>query len=255
MTRIPDPYDLFARFYDSWQAGFTKPFSEAILPFYEGEILRRGVPERSLIDIACGTGTFLSAWNRRHPDWALIGTDGSQGMLRVARRKKTPARLLQARMEETRLPTPVGAAVSVFDSVNHILRISDLRRAFRAIAGLILPGGLFVFDINDERAFTRLFSGSWTIESEGFFTSITATWKGEIGTSRFVIFYSRRGRAWRRADIEIHERNWHAEEIRRAIVGAGLMVQRVRVIRPYPVREVDSPRSLWICRRPSRRVT
>lgn len=248
MTR--DPYDIFAAFYDSWQAGFTKPFSEAILPFYEDEIRRNGVPDRSLADIACGTGIFLSAWHRRSPGWRLLGTDGSSGMLRAARRKSVPARLLLAKMEETRLPAAVGAAVSVFDSVNHITQIRRLRRAFRSIAASVLPGGLFLFDLNDERAFARLFSGSWTIESEGFFASVTATQSGGIGTSRFVIFSNGMGRAWRRTNILIRERNWRGEEIRRALAEAGFTVLRVRSIRPYPAYEVDSPRTLWICRRP-----
>ncbi len=248
-----DPYDIFAAFYDSWQAGFTKPFSEAILPFYEREIRQRGVPDRSLADIACGTGIFLSAWHRRNPGWRLLGTDGSSGMLRAARRKPVPARLLLARMEETRLPAPVGAAVSVFDSVNHITQTGALRRAFRSIAASVLPGGLFLFDLNDERAFPRLFSGSWTIESEGFFASVTATQNGEIGTSRFVIFSNSGRHAWRRTDILIRERNWHADEIRRALAEAGFTLLRTRSIRPYPAHEVDSPRTLWICRRPPHR--
>ncbi len=255
MGRARNPYDVFARVYDAWQAGFTRPFSAAILPFYEREILSRAIPERSLADIACGTGTFLLAWNRAHPGWRLVGTDASAGMLAAARRKGTPGRLIRVPMQETRLPAPVGAAVCVFDSVNHLTRTADLRRAFRSIAATLLPGGLFLFDLNDERAFARLFSGSWTIQSPGLFVSVTATSEGSTGSSRFVIF-SRISRgvreAWSRSDLTIRERNWTAGEIRSAIGGAGLELLRTRRIRPYPPDQVDSPRTLWICRRPAR---
>jgi hypothetical protein len=153
-------------------------------------------------------------------------------------------------MEETRLPAPVGAAVAVFDSINHITRTQALRRAFRAIARSLLPGGLFLFDLNDERSFTRLFSGTWTIEADGLFVSVTADSKGVIGSSRFTIF-SRQGRSrWSRSEIEIRERNWESAEIRGAIRSAGLVPLRCRRVRPYPSSEVDSPRALWICRRP-----
>jgi len=254
-----NPYDLFARVYDAWQAGFTKPFSEAILPFYEREILRHGVPDRSLADIACGTGTFLRTWARRQPGWRLVGTDGSLAMIREARTKGVSARLIHATIEETRLPFPVGAAVSVFDSVNHVTRVADLRRGFRAIARSLLPGGLFLFDLNDDRAFTRLFSGHWTVESEGLFVSVTATSEGAFGASRFTIFSRERGgkngrRAgfWRRSEITIRERNWHRDEILAAIRGASFVLLSIRKLRPYPADEVDSPRTLWVCRRPHR---
>ncbi|MBD3162544.1 MAG: methyltransferase domain-containing protein, partial [Candidatus Eisenbacteria bacterium] len=138
LTAVADPYERFARVYDRWQAGYPQPFSKAILPFYEREILRRGVPARSLADLACGTGSFLVDWAARNGGWTLTGTDGSRAMLSVARGKlrkaKVPVRLIEQPLERTALPAPVGAAVCVFDSVNHLTRLPDLRRFFRAAA-------------------------------------------------------------------------------------------------------------------------
>jgi SAM-dependent methyltransferase len=248
-----DPYSTFARAYDAWQAGFSRPFSEAILPYYEQAIARNGVPEESIADIACGTGIFLRAWRGRHPEWRLIGTDGSPEMLRIARQKRIGARLLLMRIERTALPRPVGVAVSMFDSINHITRPRDLARGLSAISRSLLPGGLFIFDLNDEYAFPRLFSGSWTIESGDFFVSVTASSVGDLGTSRFTVFErdatSRRA-GWRRSDFAVTERNWHTQEIVEMVRAAGLLLIRTRRIRPYPVNEADTPRTLWICRKP-----
>lgn len=254
LSGVPDPYERFARFYDRWQAGYPRPFAEAILPFYEGEILRRGVPARSLADLACGTGAFLCEWARRHGDWRILGTDRSGEMLAIARSKlrdrESAARLLHQPLERIALPAPVGAAVCVFDSVNHVTRIADLRRFFRGTFRCILPGGLFLFDLNDERRFARLFEGTWTVESDGLFVSTTG-WTdgaGRRGRMRFTIF-ERLGRSWTRTEFSIEERNWRREEIERVLAEAGFLLLRVRRIDPFPPALVEAPRTLWICRR------
>lgn len=250
-----DAYSLFARVYDAWQASYPRAFADAILPFYASEILRRGVPERSLLDLACGTGTFLAGWERSRPGWRLIGVDVSAAMLRVARGKLRAAglrdaRLLRQPMEALAIPRKVGAVVCVFDSVNHLTRAEQIERTFRGVARALLPGGLFVFDVNDERAFPRLFTGTWNVESPCLFVSESsaydATWR--IGTMRFTIF-ERRGRNWRRTDSTIRERNWGRGEIEGALRDAGFLVPRARRIQPYPPEDVEAPRTLWVARR------
>lgn len=248
-----DPYDTFARVYDAWQAGYPKPFARAILPFYERELLRRPVPERSLADLACGTGTFIEAWAGRHEDWMLTGIDQSKGMLRAARRNlkwaRVKAKLLHQPLQELNLPRRVGAAVCVFDSLNHITQLKDIRRAFRATARALHPDGLFIFDINDERAFPRLFSGSWTVESAGLFVSIIASCRedGLRGSLRYTVFERRRG-SWSRSDFTIEERNWLRGEIEETLDLAGFDILRVRRIQPYSPSEIEAPRTLWTCR-------
>lgn len=253
-----DPYDLFAHVYDAWQAGYPKPFSEAVFPFYEREILRRGVPRLSLADFACGTGTFLRLWAARHPAWSLAGTDQSSPMLKLARSKLTTAgikaRLLRQSLQQVCLPEPVGAAVCVFDSLNHLLRLYDLRRCFRSVARGLLPGGLFLFDLNEERAFSRLFSGAWSVESRGLYVSAQASTSSDarIGTIHFTTF-RQAGRTWKRNNFDIKERNWRSPEVRSCLAASGLIVLRVRIVQPYPPAEVEAPRTLWVCRKPDPR--
>jgi SAM-dependent methyltransferase len=246
-------YDVFALVYDAWQAGFSKPFSETVFPYYEEEILFRGVPTKSLVDLACGTGTFLGQWRSRHPDWRLLGTDSSSGMLQVARKKLgrgAGVTLLHQELQETRLPEVVGAAVCVFDSLNHLTSLDDLRQSFLRIACNLAPGGLFLFDLNDEASFASLFEGSWTVESKYLHATITAshTPAGDYGALQFTVF-SPTGRLWRRHDFTVRERNWRSPDVRSALDEAGFLVHRVRRIHPYSPQEVEAPRTLWICRR------
>jgi SAM-dependent methyltransferase len=254
-------YSVFARFYDAWQSGFSLPFAEAILPFYEKEILRRGVPERSLLDLACGTGTFLAAWGERHPEWRRIGVDGSAAMLRVARRKLRdrggkPGRgsvpLLRQPMESVRVPGRVGAVVCVFDSVNHLTGERQLTGLARAVARSLHAGGLFLFDLNEERAFPRLFQDTWTVEAPDLFVTVSGSYDParSIGTMRFAAFERREGTsAWRRTNLAIRERNWRRPQVAGALAAAGLDVLRIRRIQPYPPEQVEAPRDLWIARK------
>lgn len=249
-----DPYETFAEVYDAWQAGYPRPFALAIYPYYEREILTRGTPERSIVDHACGTGTFLERWGREHPDWRLHGTDRSPRMLAQARRRLrlagVRARLLAQPMPSVSIPGQTGAAVCVFDSVNHLLRISDLRGFFSRAASSLLPGGLFLFDLNDERAFPRLLSGTWVVESPGLCVLAAGRTLGRsMGEQRFTIFRRDGGTRWRRWDVKILERNWGAGEVRPVLERSGLEILRVRRIDAYPGEDVDAPRTLWICRR------
>jgi SAM-dependent methyltransferase len=249
-----DPYDTFARIYDAWQAGYPRPFARAVLPFYERELMRRRVPERSLVDLACGTGAFLGIWGRRHADWSLFGTDQSRGMLRVARqslsRAGVTAQLLRQPLQELAMPRPVGAAVCIFDSVNHLTRLRDLRRFARMVARSLLPGGLFVFDVNDELAFPRLFSGNWTVETKSLYISITASCRadGLRGELRFTVF-EHHGRRWKRTNFAIAERNWRRQELMETLRAAGFTILRTRRIEPYSSEDTEAPRNLWSCRR------
>jgi hypothetical protein len=114
----------------------------------------------------------------------------------------------------------------------------------------LLPGGLFLFDLNDERLFPKLFTGGWTVEQRDLFVSVTGTYlsHGSRGTLHFNAF-ERRGRDWRRTDFSIRERNWRKKEVEVALRKAGLLLLRVRKIQPYPPDEVEAPRTLWICRK------
>lgn len=252
--RRTNPYDIFARVYDAWQAGFSKPFSEAIFPFYEREILARGAPHASLADLACGTGTFLDLWRKRHPDWTLTGTDQSSAMLAVARRRlgrRSPrANLLAQPLQGTRLSPSVGVIVCVFDSMNHILTPTELARTFRSVHQSLLTGGLFLFDVTDERKFSAFFEGTWTVETNDLHVTASAecTPDGLSGSIHFTTF-RREGTHWRRSDFDVRERNWTASDLRDAAADAGFTVLRVRRVQPYPPEEADPPRPLWILRR------
>ncbi|MEZ4647189.1 MAG: methyltransferase domain-containing protein [Candidatus Eisenbacteria bacterium] len=80
-----DPYSEFAAVYDRWQWLHTAPFSTAMIVRMEQALSEWGVPERSLLDLACGTGTLARWWSEEHPDWSVLGVDRSPAMVERAR--------------------------------------------------------------------------------------------------------------------------------------------------------------------------
>lgn len=107
---------------------------------------------RRVLDLACGTGNVLLELKRR--GFVVEGADYSAAMLRVAGRKVpsgTPLWCQDFRTLEIPSP-PFDAVVCLFDSLNYLLRLSDLQKAFRGVYRHLVPGGVFVFDMNAIRA-------------------------------------------------------------------------------------------------------
>jgi SAM-dependent methyltransferase len=98
---------------------------------------------RTLLDVACGTGThleYLSRW------FDSTGIDVSAGMLKVARRKLPRVHFVRARMEEFRLRQRFDAVTCLFSAIGYVRSESDLRRTIRNFATHLNPGGLAIVE-------------------------------------------------------------------------------------------------------------
>ena len=175
--RIPLRRGRYAEVYDdSGQITFTiKMIPSPSQPRQSGmEYLRDGVPNlqdllsghlvpgRSMLDLACGTGTV--AFSFAQQGWEVYGVDGSAGMLEQARRKaqdmEGPVALSQQDMRHFVLSHPVGLVNCLYDSLNYVLTLADLRQAFRRVRAALVPGGLFLGDLTRRLRWSR--SGATT---------------------------------------------------------------------------------------------
>ena len=105
-----------------------------------------------MLDLACGTGNVLQELLKR--GYAAEGADASAAMLHVAERKLPPDTLLWHQdARDLHLPTaPFDACVCLFDSLNYLLDLTQLQRAFDGIFRHLAPVGTFIFDVNAIRA-------------------------------------------------------------------------------------------------------
>ena len=99
-------------YYDRWQKSYGKDFSTLILPRLIASIRVHRISGRTMVDVACGTGTLALLMARR--GWEVFGVDASEGMLAQATEKlaglSLPVELFRQDMRELALPRPVHMA-------------------------------------------------------------------------------------------------------------------------------------------------
>jgi SAM-dependent methyltransferase len=78
----------------------------------------------------------------------VYAVDRSAAMLAQARRNCRAAGVcfLQQDLRCLRLPTPVDLITANFDTMNHVVRLADLREALGRVGENLRPGGHFYFD-------------------------------------------------------------------------------------------------------------
>lgn len=119
--------------------------------YIEKQFARCGLPGRTVLDLACGTGSLT--WELARRGYEMIGVDQSPDMLSQAAEKdweqaSIPPLFLCQPMEKLDLYGTIDACVCCLDSVNYVTDSKKLERAFSRVHLFLMPGGLFLFDIN-----------------------------------------------------------------------------------------------------------
>jgi ubiquinone/menaquinone biosynthesis C-methylase UbiE len=102
----------------------------------------------TVVDVGCGTGTFALALKERRPNARVIGVDGDEEILGLARAKPGASRIEWREGLAQELPVPDGSADAVTISlVLHHLLPADKRKALAEARRIVKPSGrLYVAD-------------------------------------------------------------------------------------------------------------
>lgn len=127
---------------------------------YVASLLRRHdcEPDR-LLELACGTGNASFALAKE--GYRITGYDASREMIRVAREKA--ARQdgdLRFGVRDLRDLSGVGvhgAAVCLYDSLNYLTSLDQVRQALGQVHGVLAEGALLIFDVCTEQNSLRHF--------------------------------------------------------------------------------------------------
>ena len=217
-----DSYEFLAGSYDAltYDVGY-----EGWADYLEKLFARSGAPVRTVLDLACGTGSLTRALALR--GYELIGVDQSEEMLAQAVEKcrglpgEAPIFLHQP-MERLDLYGTVDACVCCLDSVNYVTRPAALERAFERVRLFLEPGGLFVFDINTPEKLAALDGQIFLDENE----DVYCVWRCEYAPRRRICTYymdvfRRDGGLWQRG-VEIHrEYAYTPDELEAMLARAG----------------------------------
>ena len=222
-------YRRFAYVYDSMG---EDRFSERMVEYTRRLLARLRYNPRSVLDLACGTGTAAVLWARDCIDtWGL---DGSADMLEMARNKarenKVKIEFSQQNMTNFSLPRKFDLVTSYFDSLNYLLTPEDLIACFQAVKKVLYPGAYFIFDINTPEAMKILWDSQvYADENE----EMAWIWKNcyfpkakqaEVKATFFV----QSGNHWERFEETHAERGYTVTEIRGVLRAA-----RLREIKIY----------------------
>lgn len=144
-----------------------------------------GTPHAQLgqvLDLACGTGKVGSELRRR--GYSVVGVDLSEPMARQCAGQQPP--LPVAVMDATRLglrPQSLDLVVCLYDSLNYVLEPEGLRECFRRVWAALVPGGLFIFDLNTTRA---LREGLFTQRDLSPFSPVQYRWEAHWDAARKI---------------------------------------------------------------------
>ncbi len=174
-------YEFLAGCYDA----FTYDVDYAAWADYiEKHFKRRGLPGKTVLDLACGTGSLTRELALR--GYEMIGVDLSPEMLSEAAEKnrdvgEVPPMFLCQPMEKLDLYGTIDACVCCLDSVNYVTDPKKLQKALERVHLFLMPGGLFLFDVNTPEKLERLDGQVFLDETEDAY----CVWRAE---------YSRRSR-------------------------------------------------------------
>ena len=208
-------YDAIAELYDPWSLSVTED-----VPFYVAEARKTGGP---VVELGVGTGRI--AVPTAAAGVAVIGVDSSAGMLEVCRRRADEAdvaELLDLRLGDIADP-PVSERVPLvtcpFRSYLHLPDTPARLAALRATRDLLLPGGLFIFDVfAPDRDDIEETHGRWIEREPGIFER--ADWDAQKRTLKLSV----RGQA---GESSMRLAWISADEWREALQEAGFEVERV----------------------------
>ena len=199
--------------------------------FIEKLFARAAIPVRTVLDLACGTGTMTKLFTER--GYELIGVDISEEMLMAAREKTRdvlgiPPLFLHQSMPELDLYGTVDACICCLDSLNYLTRPRDVQRTLARLRLFIAPGGVLVFDVHAPRKMEALDGQVFLDERDGLYCVWRTEYRRRVKTLDYYldIFRLRRDGAWERSFEEHHQRAYTVSELTAWLDAAGFTAIR-----------------------------
>ena len=219
-------YESLALCYDEFTEDVSYPrwadFFEKLFAAHKTEV-------KSILDLACGTGTLSFIFAER--GYEVIGVDASPDMLSRATAKPCPdgaipPLFLCQDMQELDLYGTVDAAVSSLDSINYLDGFDALDATLSRLKFFINPNGLFLFDVNTEYKFR-------TIDGECFMRDgddDVCIWRAAYDEDEkrclmMVDVFKAEGELWSRSFEEHEEYAFSESEIKEALERNGFTLE------------------------------
>ncbi len=212
----------------------------ATVDFYLEILKREGVQPRTVVDLACGTGSVTEILARK--GYQVTGIDMSEEMLTEAMSKvmdmEEPPRFVCQKLQELTLPRGVDLAVCALDSLDYVTDPQDCQEAIRRVFKVLNPGGIFIFDVNTPEKL-RAMDGQVFLDEDD---DVYCVWRGEFDEETNICSYGmdlfqRQGNVWHRSFEEHREYAYSQAQLTLYLKAAGFTHIEV-----YADREFCKPR-------------
>ena len=213
---------------------------EATVAFYEEILKREGLRPRTVVDMACGTGSVSEILARK--GYEVTGVDLSEEMLTEAMMKtmdmENHPMFSCQNLRDLRLPKAVDMAVCALDSLDYITDPADCEAAIRRAYKVLNPGGIFIFDVNTPEKL-RAMDGQMFIDEDD---DVFCVWRGEFDEETNICSYGmdlfqREGEKWVRSFEEHQEYAYSQDQLMGYLKKAGFTSIEV-----YADRLFEAPR-------------
>lgn len=212
-----------------------------------------GIKPELVLELGCGTGNICIEMAVRGYD--MIGSDISGEMLSYAKNKSVSRQcdilFLNQDMTCFELYGTVDVIICMMDSINYILKKNDLKKMFKLVNNYLNPGGLFIFDINTEYKFNKIFADNVFHEIR---EDAAYIWENKYDKSKKVcrfdltLFLKKRD-VYERYDEIHYERAYTADEIKVLIESSGLQLAAVYDELSFKKPLSESERIFLICKK------
>lgn len=240
-------YGDFSAFYDALTADVNYPaWADYLLEVFD----RHGGARGQLLDLACGSGSLALELTARGVD--VIGVDGSQDMLAVAREKAedagAPVLFLCQDMRELDLYGTVDGAVCMLDSLSHVCDTADVGEILRRLGLFIAPDGLLVFDVNTPYKHREVLGDNAFVFEEDEFLCV---WRNHFSEAKCEVsmrldFFLEENGVYERYTDEVKERAYSMATWKKLLAEAGFDLLAVYGERSFDAPTADAERWVFV---------
>jgi SAM-dependent methyltransferase len=215
--QLRNAYDPFALIYNR---GMAEDFCGRALPVIT-KLLLTGVPSGAhILDLCCGSGQM--ARELTHRGYHVVGLDGSQEMIRIAKKNAPFAKFVLADARNFSLAAQFDAVLSSFNSLSHASTSAELLQILRNARASLKPNGTLLFDLSMEHAYTAKWRGSFGDTQPDLAWIVQPSYNRQSHSAKNdVTLFTRSGENWRRIDFTICQRCFSEEEVCSALADAG----------------------------------
>ncbi len=215
----PSSYDPIAEMYHALWAGWYLP---AAMPALDRLFFSRVPVGSNVLDVCCGSGHVTKELIQR--GYRVTGVDASAGLIAIAQREMPDGDWRVQDARHLHLESRYTAALSTFDSLNHVLSPEELQQIFESVRGAMRPGGLFAFDMNLDEAY-RADMRRWTVDvNDATVSLVRGTYHPPSKKACTELIWFVRNETddlWRQSRSAVEQRSYTQAEILSALEKAG----------------------------------